>query len=66
MGKRNGKGKEYDEGNLKFEGEYLNGQRRPTKIKYKNSKKWRIKNNKIYNLKLKLLKTNSKIKSNIK
>ena len=31
-GKKNGKGKEYDEdGILIFEGEYLNGERKPTK-----------------------------------
>ena len=27
-GKRNGKGKEYNDGKLEFEGEYLNGERK--------------------------------------
>ena len=41
-GKRNGKGKEYDEeGNLIFEGDYLNGERK--KIRISKSVKFNIK-----------------------
>ena len=52
-GEKNGKGKEYNSGEVIFEGEYLNG------AKYNGKGKIIFQ----YNLKLILLKTNSKIKS---
>ena len=52
-GKRNGKGKEYDDKKLEFEGEYLNGKRNGKGKEYYNNGKLRFEGEYLYNYKLK-------------
>ena len=55
MGKKNGKGKEYhfDNGNLEFEGEYLNGKKNWKGKKYNEEGKLEFEGEFLYDYKLK-------------